>query len=202
MFFDIGANIGRWSMENIHSCDKIICVEASPRTFSKLISNCSNDSIIKLNYAVCNNDGKDITFYHADCDVLSTLNKDWLTQESSRFNNTRFTAIQCKTITLDKLIEIYGKPSLIKIDVEGGEFDCVTSLTQKVDLLCFEWASEVNPITFKCLDYLATLGFQQFYVQMEDTYTFRPSVFYSIDTAKAILEGTTAKVHWGMVWAK
>ena len=28
------------------------------------------------------------------------------------------------------------------------------SLTKKVDTLCFEWAAEVNDITFKCLDYL------------------------------------------------
>ena len=202
MFFDIGCNIGMWSMANINSCDTIIAVEASPGTFSELLNICEDDKIIKLNYAVCNNGGKDITFYQAENHVLSTLNKDWLTHESSRFNNTEYKTILCKTITLDRLIEVYGKPSLIKIDVEGGEYDCVTSLTQKVDLLCFEWASEVNPITFKCLDYLTTLGFREFYVQLEDMYTFRPTVFYSIDTAKGVLNGTVPKVHWGMVWAR
>ena len=34
MFFDIGANIGKWSLDN---CDKIIAVEAAPNTFNKLI---------------------------------------------------------------------------------------------------------------------------------------------------------------------
>ena len=39
MYFDIGSNIGSWSLENIKSCDKIISVEASPTTFTKLVNN-------------------------------------------------------------------------------------------------------------------------------------------------------------------
>ena len=50
------------------------------------------------------------------------------------------------TITIDKLIQEYGTPELIKIDVEGGEFECLSSLTQKVNNICFEWASETNDI--------------------------------------------------------
>jgi predicted RNA methylase len=33
MFFDIGANIGKWSVANIKRCDKIVTIEASPITF-------------------------------------------------------------------------------------------------------------------------------------------------------------------------
>jgi FkbM family methyltransferase len=102
MYFDIGANIGNWSLSNIGLCDKIIAIEASPITFTKLVYNSKNDKIILLNYAVCNNNGNDITFYHADCDTLSTINKDWLTKDISRFYNyTEYIEISCKTITID-----------------------------------------------------------------------------------------------------
>jgi FkbM family methyltransferase len=206
MFFDIGANLGRWASANLAAFPgtQIICVEASPLTFERLKQQCVHDKITLLNYAVCDNGGKDITFYHANCDTLSTLNKDWLASEESRFHNQPFTEIICKTITLDSLIEQYGMPSLIKIDVEGGEYECVKSLTKKVDHLCFEWASEVNPITFKCLDYLQGLGFSSFYVQFQDAYTYRPDPdqYYSLDMAKEILGKTTPKNEWGMVWCK
>ena len=129
MFFDIGANIGSWSLMNINSCDKIISVEASPITFNKLKHNCKNDKIILLNYAVCNNNCNDITFYHANLDTVSTINKNWLTNDTSRFYNYPYTEITCKTTTIDKLIEQYGLPDLIKIDVEGGEYECIASLT-------------------------------------------------------------------------
>ena len=79
MYFDIGSNVGNWSLANIHRCDKIISVEASPSTFSTLKNNCKNDKIIPLNFAVCNNESENITFYQANCNVLSTINKDWLT---------------------------------------------------------------------------------------------------------------------------
>ena len=170
MYFDIGSNIGNWSLVNINQCNKIISIEASPITFNRLIDNCKNDNIILLNYAVCNNNGNDITFYQADCDVLSTINKEWLTAETSRFHNHRYKEITCKTITIDKLIEQYGLPDLIKIDVEGGEYECICSLTQKVKLLCFEWASETNTITFNCIDYLYNLGYTEYYIKMGDDY--------------------------------
>jgi FkbM family methyltransferase len=204
MYFDIGANIGNWSLANINQCDKIISVEASPITFKRLENNCKHDKIILLNYAVCNNNGNDIIFYQAENDVFSTINKDWLTHTASRFYNHPYTEIICKTISIDKLIEQYGVPDLIKIDVEGGEFECVRSLTQKVKLLCFEWASETNAITFNCIDYLFNLGYTQFFIQMEDYYSFRPqdNYFYDISTVKIKLLNTKLKLDWGMIWCK
>lgn len=204
MFFDIGANIGKWSLNNIKYTDKIIAVEASPSTFIKLQKLCNDKNIILLNYAVCNNDGKDITFYNCNCDVLSTLNRDWLTDKKSRFYNNKYNEVICKTITIDNLIKNYGVPELIKIDVEGGEYECIKSLTIKVNQICFEWASETNDITFKCLNYLKELGFKEFYVQNEDNYLFRPNEneYYDIDNTFKILNNSTPKVDWGMIWCK
>ena len=204
MFFDIGSNIGNWSLANINNCNKIIAIEASPITFNKLEQNCKHNKIQLLNYAVCNNNCNDITFYHADCDTISTTNKDWLVNENSRFYNFAYKEIKCKTITIDKLIEKYGTPNLIKIDVEGGEFDCISSLTKKVDLLCFEWAAETNSITIQCLEYLFHLGFKHFFVQDTDSYNFRPKDddFYIIDITKQILSKKKPKEDWGMVWCK
>lgn len=205
MFFDIGANVGNWTLSNINNCEKIISVEASPITYNKLKNNCKrSDKIIPINYAVCNNNGNDIKFYIAKCDTLSTINRDWLDNKTSRFYGTEYKEINCKTITIDNLIKEYGTPNLIKIDVEGGEYDCISSLTQKVDLLCFEWASEVNHITFKCLDHLFSIGFTKFYIQSEDNYTFRPqdNDFKDITVVKRILLSTIPKIHWGMIWCK
>lgn len=203
MYFDIGANIGKWALENINKCQQIISVEASPITFEKLKKNCVNPKIILLNYAVCDNNGQDITFYHADSDTLSTLNKSWLTDSKSRFyNHTKFKEIICKTITIDDLINKYGMPKLIKIDVEGGEYECIKSLTQKVDLLCFEWAAEMIVVAHNCIDYLTSIGFTKFFIQNTDEHSFRPTEFYDIDIVKQKLNSTIPKRDWGMVWCK
>lgn len=204
MIFDIGANIGEWTTANIINYDKIIAVEAVPYTFNKLKQNISNDNVICINYAICNNNNNDIVFYQAENDCLSSINKEWLASPVSRFFNVPYTEIVCKTTTIDNLILTYGVPEMIKIDVEGGEYECIISLTQKVDLLCFEWASELNDVTFKCLDYLLKLGFSEFYLQNEDKYTFKPLItdYYNIDTIKNKLNDTIPKVDWGMIWCK
>ena len=204
MYFDIGANVGKWSVSNLNNCDKVISVEASPNTFCRLFENVKNYSkIVPLNYAVCNSNDEFITFYESSCDTLSTINKEWLVSEKSRFyNQTQIREIKCKTISIDKLIEIYGVPELIKIDVEGGEFETISSLTQKVNNLCFEWASETNKITFNCIDYLQNLGFKEFSIQYEDAYIYRPNIYTDSEKIKELLNKTTPKNEWGMIWAK
>jgi FkbM family methyltransferase len=204
MYFDIGANIGKWSLENMRSCSKIIAIEASPTTYSKLVNSVGNNkNIVCLNYAVCDSDKEYIDFYNCSADTLSTLNRDWLDLASSRFyNQFRYNVVKCKTITLDKLIELYGRPELIKIDVEGGEFQCLSSLTQKVPNICFEWASETNNITFQCLSFLEKLGYTEFAIQYEDNYTYRPQIYRPVQIIVEFLNKTTPKKEWGMIWAK
>ncbi len=66
--------------------------------------------------------------------------------DESRFGNTDYTVgsykVSVPTISIDTLIDTYGIPDLIKIDVEGAEELVVKSLTKKVKCLCFEWAVE------------------------------------------------------------
>jgi FkbM family methyltransferase len=204
MFFDIGANVGNWSLTNINNCDKIISVEASPNTFNRLVNNThNNNKIITLNYAVCNSDEEFIEFYNCSADTLSTINRDWLDSDKSRFyKQFNYNVIKCKTISIDKLIEMYGIPELIKIDVEGGEFQCLSSLTKKINNICFEWASETNDITFRCLDYLEMIGYTEFAIQFEDNYTYRPQLYKDINFVKEQVNKTTPKKEWGMIWAK
>lgn len=201
--FDIGCHIGDWLLKNTNSYDKIIAVEACENTFKKLIKNVDkNKNIVTLNYAVCDSKEEHIKFYECESDVLSTINVNWLTGGISRFN-VNYKETMCKTISIDKLIEIYGVPDLIKIDVESAEYKCIKSMTKKTNLLCFEWASEFLDTIINCLNYLYKLGYKNFYIQMNnDEYTFRPNEYYTIDTIKDILIKTTPKHEWGMIWCK
>ena len=206
--FDIGANIGQFLAVNHSNFDKIISVEPVVETYNILKNNISKyPHIIPLNYAVCNNNGEDVKFYNClDDSCISSLNKEWIASPLSRFHylNNSQVEIVCKSITIDKLIETYGMPDLIKIDVECGEYECISSLNIKNDLLCFEWASEFNEISFKCIDHLEKIGYTKFYIQDKDYYDFRPTddQFYSSITAKNLLLTTIPKIHWGMIWCK
>ena len=213
LYFDIGANVGAWALDNItqHNVDKIISVEASPETYPKLLANCGDDrGIIPIQYAVTNHPHETIQFYHAHCDVLSTTNLAAFTNPESRFYQyCPVVPYDVKTITLDAMIQKYGVPDLIKIDVESAEFECLCSLSQPVKLLCFEWAAETKDITFRCLQYLHdVLGYRRFFIQFRDNYIFRPTDTDYVDYETVCdqmskIERTSLKENdWGMIWTK
>lgn len=203
LLFDIGANVGAWAKANISSATKIVSVEADPQTFGILINHTKGESKIEcIQAAITSSAAPFITFYRASSNTISTLNRDWLTHPTSRFAGTPFEEIECPTRTIDSLVEQYGVPDLLKIDVEGAEYEVLKSLTRPVPLLCFEWASETVTITEQCLDYLLELGYTQFHLQLMDSYTFKPDSFESVSSIKDKLKVMTPRQEWGMIWAK
>ena len=202
--FDIGANVGEWSLANKHNFDKIIAVEASSHTFRKLSRQTRFiKNIESVNKAVTDAKGI-IDFFHAKHNLFSTTNNNWLNNKDMRFYGLQYTTITAQCISIDELIQLYGIPSLIKIDVEGGEFNTIKSLTSKVDTLCFEWTSEAESITHNCLDYLETIGFTEFFIQMHDNYLFRPKSDDYVDknTVMDTLSKKQKMIDWGMMWCK
>jgi FkbM family methyltransferase len=74
--FDIGANIGRWTIAHKNKFDKIVCIEAPPIVYDKLLLNTNEIKICTcLNHAVSNNN-ENVTFYYSNMDVISSLNSD------------------------------------------------------------------------------------------------------------------------------
>ncbi len=200
LYFDIGANHGRWTQANLKKDVHIIAVEASPITFSILQKNVGSTATI-LHAAVCNSVSPTTTFHHCTCDVLSTLNKEWLSDPRSRFANSQYSTVEVPTVTLDALISQHGVPDLLKIDVEGAEHIIIKSLTTKVPVLCFEWAAEWKKENAECLDYLTSLGFTRFHVQVGDKYDYRPPHFeLDVEQVKQVFDKAVNKVDWGMCW--
>jgi len=193
--FDVGAYEGKWTRDNVSAglVSRAVCVEASPGRCRAmgLPRGCE-----RVCAAVTSSTEPTIAFYEAGC--LSSINPEWYT--IGRFAGTKTHKVSAPTVTLDSLIATYGKPDLIKIDVEGAELDVLRSLTQKVSLLCFEWASELS--VHECIDYLVGLGFTEFSVQSGDAYTFRPTEYMSAQGAKDVLDKSIRNVDWGMVWCK
>jgi FkbM family methyltransferase len=202
LLFDIGSNIGSWTLNNYKDNTKIICVEASKNTFKTLVSNTSSKNISCLNYAVTSTLDETVDFFECSTDVLSTLDEDWLKDPKSRFGNkVQYTKTKVPTITIDKLISEYGIPNLLKVDVEGAEDIVLKSLTQKIKIVCFEWAAEWNDKTFNAINHLEFLGYNKFHIQDGDMYTYRPNEYeLNKDQLISNLKLKVPKNDWGMVW--
>jgi FkbM family methyltransferase len=162
ILFDIGANRGDAVVAGLEKGYKVIAVEAAPRVFKQLVCNfIYNPNVVPLRFAVSDTADQVIEFYEAEEDGLSTMNKDWLTDERLPYAGKPYRTVQARTITIDDLALEYGKPDLIKIDVEGAEWSVFKGMTKKYGTLTFEWTDATLDEHQKQIKYLADLGYTE-----------------------------------------
>jgi FkbM family methyltransferase len=162
MLFDIGANRGDATLVGLAQGHKVIALEPAPRIYSELVKNfIYNPDVVPLRLAVAEESGKRLEFYEAEEDGLSSLDKGWLTDPSMPYNGKPFRTIQVSTITVDDLVERYGTPDIMKIDVEGAEWSVFKGMTKKYGLLTFEWTEATLEEHHHQLQYLAELGYTE-----------------------------------------
>jgi FkbM family methyltransferase len=181
ILFDIGANRGDATLIGLAQGYKVIALEPGSTIFRSLVSNfIYNENVIPLKFAVSDSDNEQVTFYECYEDGLSTLNQEWLTNETMPYNGKPYRTINATTITIDTLAKIYGNPDLIKIDVEGGEWSVFKGMTQKYGKIAFEWTYETLDQHEEQLKYLFGLGYEFFAPQFIEHHLQEPLNWYPI----------------------
>jgi FkbM family methyltransferase len=202
--FDIGANNGQFTDKCIetHKDLTMITIEANPYLIDHLKLKYNNNNIIILNNLISEKDNEEIDFYISNVNTISTASIEWITE--SRFTGSYFwyQPLKIKSRSLDSLIEEYGVPDLIKIDVEGYEFEVIKGLSKRSCEICFEWAEEQYTNIIKIINHLKNIGYKNFGYILGDEHLKRPEEFTSwenLNFEKNILSGR--KETWGMIWA-
>jgi FkbM family methyltransferase len=181
LFFDIGANRGDASVVALEQGYKVIACEPAPRIYKQLLATYAyNPNIIPLKVAVSDSIGA-IEFYEAEEDGLSSLNKDWLTNESMPYHDKPFRTIRVNTTTIDELVKQYGEPDLIKIDVEGAEWSVFKGMTKKYGTVAFEWTDVTIDEHIQQLKYLHKLGYTEWGPQFIEHHLQEPQHWFSLD---------------------
>ena len=148
LIFDIGANEGFKTDIFVRLGARVVAVEpdetgqnALTGKFRKFrISKCPVHIEAK---AVSDKKGSSTFWVHESGSAKNTLNDKWvraLATDNQRFGE-RIEFKQkrtVETVTLQNLIEDYGSPFFIKIDVEGAEQSVIAGLKQAVPYLSFE----------------------------------------------------------------
>ena len=179
--FDIGANSGAFTIAALSQGYYDNAVEAAPKIYVQLVYNfIYNPRVTPLKYAVSGSDNVRIEFYEAEEDGLSTINLDWLTDESLPYAGKPYKTVAATTITLDKLALLYGVPDLIKIDVEGAEWSVFKGLSSKMGTIAFEWTLATMHEHIEQLNYLAHGGYTEVAPQYIEHHCQEPDKWFDI----------------------
>ncbi len=161
LVYDIGANQGHYTAAFLKLGAKVISVEPQKNCFKILKLRFGNNPNVQLINCALDGEAGEKSIHVSNMNTISSMAEDWIeaVKESNRFPGAEWSKTEIiKTTTLQSLIDKYGKPDYVKIDVEGYELNVLKGLHSKVPLISLEYTGEVLQNTFQCLDYLKTLG--------------------------------------------
>jgi len=145
LVFDIGSNIGQMTKKFVNVNAKVIAVEPQ----IKLTHHENYKGVFAIKHMCVSNEvAEKKIFYECARHSASSLYKSW----KERHPTKKWTETTVATTTLDALIEEFGKPKYIKIDVEGNESKVLEGLSHKIDLISFEFMIGVTDYAINCVD--------------------------------------------------
>lgn len=165
LVFDIGANTGQYAEALESAGARVIAVEPNSDCVRHIELSYASRRIQVIQAAVGGRNGLAEIKISDERDDVSTLSVAWMTTLKSHHDNylnlwNRVNVVPM--VTLDALIEHYGLPHYIKIDVEGFEEAVLDGLSVQPHLLSFEFNLAWLKIALACLDKLIFSGNSSF----------------------------------------
>ena len=177
LVFDIGAHVGDRIASFRRQGARIVAVEPQPAMVMVLKLLYGRDADVAIEaVAVGRSIGTTTMMINADNPTVSTASREFVNaaRDAPGWRTQRWSSrsIQVQVTTLDSLIEKYGAPAFIKIDVEGFEGEALLGLAHAVKALSFEFTTIQRDIALACVERCITLGYARFNAALGESQTF------------------------------
>lgn len=161
LVFDVGANIGNRTKIFLKLGLKVVAVEPQNECVNILNSSFRKNKHLTIIQKALGSSVDEAQLMINNINIISSLSQDWIeaVKSSGRFPDDSWE--EEKTVpmtTLDRLIDLYGVPTFIKIDVEGFEHEVIIGLSRPIKFISLEFHPEFINSTFKCIKHLESLG--------------------------------------------
>jgi FkbM family methyltransferase len=161
LVFDVGANLGNRSKVFLKLGANVVGVEPQRKCISFLEEVMSDEERFTLVECALGSAEGEAEMLISNAHMISTLSNEWVdgTTASGRFSEYRWKKRQTVRIaTLDRMIEEFGIPVFIKIDVEGYEFEVLSGLSHAIRNISIEFVPELIQNTHKCLEHILRIS--------------------------------------------
>ncbi len=178
--FDIGAHTGIQSAVWEKLGALVVAVEPNPLFYKKLVRRFKNrPSIHVLDLAISDQEEETTMFLSSIAPTVSTLADDEWQEEIKNRSSFSFEwdqPMKVQTTTIDQLIEKYGVPHLIKLDIESFESRALRGLHHPINWISFEYFSYLPTDSLQCIKEITRLGNYMF------NYSTGEKFWWTLDT--------------------
>ena len=206
LVFDLGAHVGNRTRALANLGCRVVALEPQPdfaRLLRRLFARRTNVEIIEA--AVGGKAGQASLSVSDLTPTMTTLATRWRNERAldPSFASINWNRdIDVDMTTLDSLIERFGKPAFIKLDVEGAEPLVLAGLSQGVKVLSFEYLPNALSYVWACLARLNTLGPYLFNWSPGESYKLAADPWMTSKELTIALESTSARNRSGDVYAR
>ena len=175
--FDVGANLGNRVGPLLSIKARVVAVE--PQDFCQKVLKLRFGKKIEVVPMGLGEKEEVKEFYISDASYLSSFSKSWIDSvKKDRFRENKWDKVKTvQMTTLDKLIEKYGKPAFVKIDVEGYEMEVLKGLTSAVKMISFEYTTpELTDRAISCIERIRSIN-----PEIECNYSVEESMNFEMD---------------------
>lgn len=157
MVFDVGANLGGKTNVMLSAGAKfVVTIEPNPKCYENLNFYFKRHPRVALVQSAVGPEDGSITLYANGSSAAGSVLPDW---NKTIFGNDYVTSeIIVPMTTLDRLIEKFGTPDYLKIDIEGFEEEALRGLSTKIPLVSFEFFHNDLDLIRNCLSLLGRFG--------------------------------------------
>ena len=171
--FDIGSHVGDRISSFRRLAARVVALEPQPGPARALRLIHGRDPDVTLLRSACGAQIGEITFrINIANPTVSTASTDFIGAaagaaggEGQRWDHE----VTVPVTTLDALISRFGRPALVKVDVEGFEAEVLRGLSTQLPAITFEFTTIQRAVAFDCLAILSRLGPYRFNLALGET---------------------------------
>jgi FkbM family methyltransferase len=206
LVFDVGAHVGSRSHTIVSIGGRCIAIEPQPlfaRWLAWLFRH--NPRVELVVAAVGAHPGQASLRISSRHPTVSTLSSDWIGQvkHAAGFERVAWdTRVDVPVTTVDLLIERYGQPDFLKIDVEGFEAEILAGCSKSIALVAVEYLPAALNVLWQCIDRLEALGEVEYNFVTGETHRFVLEQWVPAEQIRGLIEQAASSGRSGDLYAR